>query len=59
MLTAFQGTCFLIVGATVIGDIYRPVERGTAYGFFLSGTLVSCARYYTEAGTLLIVLHVL
>lgn len=40
MLTAFNGTCFLIVGATVIGDIYRPVERGTAYGFFLSGTLV-------------------
>ena len=43
MLTAFQGTCFLIVGATVIGDIYRPVERGTAYGFFLSGTLVGPA----------------
>jgi hypothetical protein len=47
MLTAFQGTCFLIVGATVIGDIYRPVERGTAYGFFLSGTLVSLVRYFT------------
>ena len=42
-LTAFQGTSFLIVGATVIGDIYRPVERGTAYGFFLSGTLIGPA----------------
>lgn len=42
-LTAFQGTCFLIVGATVIGDIYRPVERGTAYGWFLSGTLIGPA----------------
>ena len=43
MLTAFQGTCFLIVGSTVIGDIYRPVERGTAYGWFLSGTLIGPA----------------
>lgn len=43
MLTAFQGTCFYIVGAAVIGDIYRPVERGTAYGWFLSGTLIGPA----------------
>ena len=43
MLTAFQGTCFLIVGASVIGDIYRPIERGTAYGWFLSGTLIGPA----------------
>ncbi|KAI7675446.1 MFS general substrate transporter [Hortaea werneckii] len=43
MLTAFQGTSFLIVGASVIGDIYRPVERGTAYGWFLSGTLIGPA----------------
>lgn len=42
-LTAFQGTSFLIVGGTVIGDIYRPVERGTAYGWFLSGTLIGPA----------------
>ncbi len=26
MLTAFQGTCLLIVGASVIGDIFRPVR---------------------------------
>ena len=43
LLTAFQGTAFLICGGTVIGDIYRPVERGTAYGFFLSGTLIGPA----------------
>lgn len=43
MLTAFQGTTFLIVGGTVVGDIYRPVERGTAYGWFLSGTLIGPA----------------
>ncbi|KAK3067136.1 hypothetical protein LTS18_001292, partial [Coniosporium uncinatum] len=29
VLTAFQGTGFLIVGASTIGDIYRPVERAT------------------------------
>ncbi|KAF2168165.1 hypothetical protein M409DRAFT_21610 [Zasmidium cellare ATCC 36951] len=43
MLTAFQGTAFLIIGGTVIGDIYRPVERGTAYGWFMSGTLIGPA----------------
>jgi len=43
MLTAFQGTAFLIIGGTVIGDIYKPIERGTAYGFFLSGTLIGPA----------------
>lgn len=43
ILSALQGTCFLIVGSTVIGDIYRPVERGTAYGWFLSGTLIGPA----------------
>ncbi|QIX01549.1 hypothetical protein AMS68_007066 [Peltaster fructicola] len=42
-LTAFQGTAFPIVGATVIGDIYKPVERGTAYGFFLSGAWIGPA----------------
>jgi len=43
MLTAFQGTCFLIVGASCIGDIFRPVERATALGWFLSGTLIGPA----------------
>ncbi|KXT17287.1 hypothetical protein AC579_517 [Pseudocercospora musae] len=42
-LTAFQGTAFLIIGGTAIGDIYRPVERGTAYSWFMSGTLIGPA----------------
>ncbi|WPH04321.1 Hypothetical protein R9X50_00721000 [Acrodontium crateriforme] len=42
-LTAFQGTAFLIIGGTVIGDIYTYTERGTAYGWFLTGTLIGPA----------------
>ena len=43
IFTAFQGTAFLIVGASCIGDIYRPTERGTAYSWYLSGALVGPA----------------
>lgn len=43
MLTAFQGTVFLIIGGTAIGDIYKPRERGTAYAWFMSGTLIGPA----------------
>ncbi|KAI1105343.1 MFS general substrate transporter [Jackrogersella minutella] len=43
LLTAFEGTSFILVGASVIGDMYRPTERGTATGFYLSGTLVGPA----------------
>ncbi|KAG9247382.1 major facilitator superfamily domain-containing protein [Calycina marina] len=43
ILTAFEGTSFLTVGAACIGDIYRPTERGTAMGWFLSGTLIGPA----------------
>lgn len=42
-LTAFQGTSFLIIGASCIGDIYRPVDRATALSWFLSGTLIGPA----------------
>ncbi|KAJ6500797.1 MFS transporter [Mycena sanguinolenta] len=42
-LTAFQGTAFLIVGASCIGDIYRPIERATAMSWFFSGTLIGPA----------------
>ncbi|KAJ7932732.1 major facilitator superfamily domain-containing protein [Mycena leptocephala] len=42
-LTAFQGTSFLIVGASCIGDIYRPTERATAMGRYLSGTVIGPA----------------
>ena len=52
MLTAFQGTAFLIIGGTVIGDIYRPIERGTAYGFVLSGTLIGPALGPLIAGVI-------
>lgn len=40
VLTAFQGTSFLIVGTSCIGDIFTPTERGTALSWFLVGTLV-------------------
>ncbi|KAI0386868.1 MFS general substrate transporter [Hypomontagnella monticulosa] len=43
LLTAFEGTSFILVGASVIGDMYRPTERGTATGWFLSGTLIGPA----------------
>lgn len=43
MLTAFQGTAFLIIGSACIGDIYKPTERATALGWFLSGTLIGPA----------------
>ncbi|EUC29512.1 hypothetical protein COCCADRAFT_106359 [Bipolaris zeicola 26-R-13] len=46
ILTAFQGTAFLVIGSAVIGDIYKPVsitERATALGWFLSGTLIGPA----------------
>lgn len=43
IFTAFQGTSMLIIGSSALGDIYRPVERGTALGWFLSGTLIGPA----------------
>ncbi|KAF2016516.1 MFS general substrate transporter [Aaosphaeria arxii CBS 175.79] len=43
ILTAFQGTAFLVIGSSVIGDIYQPTERGTALGWFMSGTLIGPA----------------
>ncbi|KAK8005363.1 hypothetical protein PG990_011400 [Apiospora arundinis] len=43
ILTAFEGTSFILVGSSVIGDIYRATERGTALGWFLSGTLIGPA----------------
>ncbi|KAH8671356.1 major facilitator superfamily domain-containing protein [Xylariales sp. PMI_506] len=43
ILTAFEGTSFILVGSAVIGDMYRPTERATALGWFLSGTLTGPA----------------
>ncbi|KAJ6443344.1 MFS transporter [Purpureocillium lavendulum] len=41
--SAFEGTSFILLGAACLGDIYRPTERGTAIGWFLSGTLIGPA----------------
>ncbi|KAM5352302.1 hypothetical protein ACJ41O_005025 [Fusarium nematophilum] len=41
--SAFGGTAFILIGPACIGDIYRPTERGTAMGWFLTGTLVGPA----------------
>ncbi|KAK6074814.1 hypothetical protein SCUP234_04122 [Seiridium cupressi] len=43
ILSAFEGTSFILVGSAVIGDMYRPTERATALGWFLSGTLIGPA----------------
>ncbi|KAL6896053.1 major facilitator superfamily domain-containing protein [Trichoderma longibrachiatum] len=42
-LSAFEGTAFILLGASCIGDIYRPTERATALGWFMSGTLIGPA----------------
>ncbi|KAJ7700756.1 MFS transporter [Mycena rosella] len=55
-LTAFQGTSFLIVGASCLGDIYRPTERATAMGWFLSGTLIGPAIGYPSLASFHLVL---
>lgn len=43
ILTAFEGTSFITIGSSCIGDIYRPTERATALGWFLAGTVVGPA----------------
>ncbi|ERS97664.1 uncharacterized protein SPSK_03228 [Sporothrix schenckii 1099-18] len=43
VLSAFEGTAFILVGSAAVGDIYRPTERATAMGWFMAGTLVGPA----------------
>ncbi|KAJ4302283.1 hypothetical protein N0V88_002426 [Collariella sp. IMI 366227] len=43
ILTAFEGTAFILVGSACIADIYHPTKRATALGWFLSGTLIGPA----------------
>jgi MFS family permease len=43
ILTALQGTAFLVLGAACIGDIFRPIERGTALAWYISGALTGPA----------------
>ncbi|KAI1840893.1 hypothetical protein JX266_012903 [Neoarthrinium moseri] len=42
-LSGFGGTGLLVTGPGCIGDLYKPTERGTAIGWFSSGTLVGPA----------------
>ncbi|KAL2867252.1 putative MFS transporter [Aspergillus lucknowensis] len=39
MATAFAGTAVLIIGPVTIRDLYHPLERATAIGWFYTGTL--------------------
>lgn len=43
VLTAFQGTSFLVVGSSAVGDIYEPRTRATALVWVLSGSMVGPA----------------
>lgn len=43
MLIAFQGTSFLVIGAAIVGDIYKPTERGTALSWVLFGSVIGPA----------------
>ncbi|GKZ55551.1 hypothetical protein AnigIFM49718_000628 [Aspergillus niger] len=49
MFTAFRvlggltGTSFMVMGQTILADIYEPVVRGTAVGFFMVGTVAGPA----------------
>ncbi|CAK7224312.1 hypothetical protein SBRCBS47491_005506 [Sporothrix bragantina] len=43
ILSAFEGTAFILVGSASVGDIYRPTERATAMGWFMGGTLIGPA----------------
>ncbi|OJJ51541.1 hypothetical protein ASPZODRAFT_148813 [Penicilliopsis zonata CBS 506.65] len=52
ILSACQGTCFLVVGSSAIGDVYEPRARATALGFFLSGTLLGPAFGPVIAGVI-------
>ncbi|ERS95115.1 hypothetical protein HMPREF1624_08607 [Sporothrix schenckii ATCC 58251] len=43
IISGFSGTGLLVCGPAVVGDLYRPTERGTALAWILSGTLVGPA----------------
>lgn len=40
LIAALQGTCFHVFGQGILADIFEPVQRGTATGFFLFGTVL-------------------
>ncbi|EAW09749.1 putative MFS transporter [Aspergillus clavatus NRRL 1] len=43
ILAALQGTSFLVVGSSAIGDIYEPRTRASALSWLLSGSLTGPA----------------
>ncbi|KAK6838645.1 hypothetical protein RU639_000276 [Aspergillus parasiticus] len=43
ILTAFQGTSFLVVGSSAIGDVYEPRSRASAMVWLLSGSMTGPA----------------
>ncbi|KAE8348844.1 major facilitator superfamily domain-containing protein [Aspergillus coremiiformis] len=43
VLTAFQGTSFLVVGSSAIGDVYEPRSRASAMVWLLSGSMTGPA----------------
>ncbi|KAH8674255.1 putative MFS transporter [Xylariales sp. PMI_506] len=42
-LVSFFGTSFLVIGASVVGDIYMPTGRGTALSWLLFGSVIGPA----------------
>ncbi|KAG4437959.1 hypothetical protein IFR05_006540 [Cadophora sp. M221] len=38
-LSAFEGTLFMVVGQTILADIFEPILRGRAVGCFLAATV--------------------
>ncbi|KAL2846770.1 major facilitator superfamily domain-containing protein [Aspergillus pseudodeflectus] len=43
VLGGLTGTSFMVMGQTVLADIFEPVVRGTAVGFFMLGTVAGPA----------------
>jgi MFS family permease len=40
VLSGFQGTFFHVTSQSIIAEYFPPVQRGTATGFFLAGTVL-------------------
>ncbi|USW51329.1 Putative major facilitator superfamily, MFS transporter superfamily [Septoria linicola] len=40
VLSGFSGTFFHVTGQTILAEYFPPVQRGTATGFFLCGTVL-------------------
>ncbi|KAE8354636.1 major facilitator superfamily domain-containing protein [Aspergillus coremiiformis] len=43
VLSGMTGMAFMVSGQTILADIFEPVVRGTAVGFFLAGTVAGPA----------------